>query len=113
VDGLVEAGPVDPRQPPMTLAQMTKKRFGVDDLSRADQRLPPAGLARHGMRVGDVLVACQRMADEHGVGTRLVQFAIGLVGDLEGREIDAGLELQRLVRSEAQHEARRIGSLFM
>ena len=65
-----------------------------------DQRLPPAGLAGDGMHVGDVLVAGQRMADQHRVGAIGVELAIGLVGDLERGEIDAAIEPQRLLGAE-------------
>jgi hypothetical protein len=80
---------------------MTKKRLDI----------PPALLARDGVDVGDMLVAGQRMADENGIAARGVELAIGLVGHLEGREIDAGHELQRPVGAEAHDEARRIRRL--
>ena len=71
---------------------------GVDRLAGADHGLPPAGLAGHGMAVEDVLVAGQRMADQHGVAARGIERAVGLVGDLERAERHAGIELERLVR---------------
>ncbi len=37
VAGLIEAGPVDPMQPPMTLAQMMKYLVGIERAARADQ----------------------------------------------------------------------------
>ena len=52
------------------------------------------------MHIGDVLVAGQRMADQHRVGAIGVELAIGLVGDLERGEIDAAIEPQRLVGAE-------------
>ena len=73
---------------------------GVERTAGADHGLPPAGLAGHRMHVGDVLIAGQRMADQNGVGAVGVEFAIGLVGDLERREIDAAIERQRLVHAE-------------
>ena len=73
---------------------------GVERTAGADHGLPPARLAGHRMHVGDVLIAGQRMADQNGVGTVGVEFAIGLVGDLERREIDAAIERQRLVDAE-------------
>ena len=45
-----------------------EEAVGVDDLAGADQHLPPARLAGDRIGVGDVLVAGQRMADQHGVG---------------------------------------------
>jgi len=47
-----------------------------------------------------MLVAGQRMEYQNGVGAVGVEFAIGLVGDLEWRQIDAAIELQRLVHAE-------------
>ena len=58
---------------------------GVDRLAGADHGLPPAGLAGDGMDVGHVLVAGQRMADEHEIRLRGVECAVGLIGDGEGR----------------------------
>ena len=49
------------------------------------------------MNIEDVLVAGQRMADQNGVGAVGVEFAIGLIGDLERREVDAAIKPQRLV----------------
>ena len=71
--------------------------FGVDRLAGADQRFPPAGFAGHRMQVGDVLVAGQGVADQHGIGAGIVEFAVSLVGDLEWRNRHAGIELQRLI----------------
>ena len=56
-------------QPPMTLQQMTKKRSVSIGLPGPDHRLPPAGLAGDRVDVRDVLVAGQRMADQHRVAT--------------------------------------------
>jgi hypothetical protein len=89
---------------------MTKNRR-VDDLSGADQHIPPAGLAGHRVGVGDMLVAGQRVADEDGVRAGGVELAIRLVGKLKGREKRAGVEVQRLAGLEAQHRARRIVGL--
>ena len=89
-----------------------EEAVGVDDLARADQHLPPAGLAGDGIGVGDMLVAGQCMADQHGVGLGRVQRPVGLVGDLERRQEHAGIELQRPVRTEAQHRAGRVVGLI-
>ena len=53
-----------------------------------------------------MLIAGQRMADQNGVGAVRIEFAIGLVGDLERRQIDAAIELQRLVGAELRHQRR-------
>ena len=73
---------------------------GVERPARADHGLPPAGLAGDRMHIGDMLIAGQRMADQDGVGAIGVEFAIGLIGDLERREIDAAIEPQRLIGAE-------------
>src|SRR4029453_11839896 len=52
------------------------------------------------MHAGDVLVAGQRMADQHRVRTLRVERPICLIGNLEWRELHAGIELERLVGSE-------------
>ena len=88
-----------------------EEAVGVDDLAGPDQHFPPAGLAGDRVGVGDMLVAGQRMADQHGVGLRRVQRAVGLVGDLERRQQHAGVELQRPVGAEAQHRAGRLVGL--
>ena len=56
-------------------------------------------LARH------VLVAGERVADQHRIGALGVERSIGLVGDLEWRKLHAGIELERLVGPEA-HDKR-------
>ena len=81
---------------------------GVERPAGADHGLPPAGLAGHRMHVVDMLVAGQRMADQDRVGAIGVEFAIGLVGDLERREIDAAIELQRLIDAELRHQRVRM-----
>ena len=57
------------------------------------------------MDIGDVLIAGQRMADQDGVGALGIELAIGLIGDLERREIDAAIEPQRLVGAERARPA--------
>ena len=97
VAGLMSCGPVVPMQPPSTLAQMMKYRSVSSTLAGADHRLPPARLAGDRMRIGDVLVAGQRVADQDGVGALRVERAVGLIGDRERAEIDPAVEPQRLV----------------
>jgi hypothetical protein len=69
----------------------------IEDLARSDQALPPALLACDGMRLGDELVAGQRMTDKDGIALGRVQLAVGLVGHAIGAEIDAAVEAQRAV----------------
>ena len=59
------------------------------------------------MAIGDMLVAGQRMADQHRVGFVGVERAIGLVGD---RSIGRGARrrrVQRVIGAELSHEALR------
>ena len=65
-------------------------------------------LAGDRMDVGDVLVAGERVADQHRIAALGVERAVGLVGDLERREVDAGIEPQRLVRPEAHDRRMRL-----
>ena len=85
--------------------------LGVDRLAGADHGLPPAGLAGHRIGARHMMVAGQRVADQHRVGALGVERAVGLVGDLERRELDAGVELERTVGAEPRHRrvARRVG----
>ena len=89
-------GPVEPMQPPSTLAQIEKIALGIEHLARPHQHVPPAGLAGDRMRLGDILVAGQGMADQDCVGAVGVEAAIGLISDGVGREADAGVQRQRL-----------------
>ncbi len=45
-----------------------------------------------------MLVAGQRVADQNRIAARGIEDAVGLVGNLEWGEFDAGVELERLVR---------------
>ena len=81
---------------------------GIERAAGTDHGFPPARLAGHRMHVGDMLIAGQRMADQNGVGAVGIELAIGLVGDLERREIDAAIELQRLVGAERRHQRTRM-----
>ncbi len=60
--------------------------FGVEHLAGPDENVPPAGLAGDRVRLGDILVAGQGMADEDRVGAVGVELAIGLIGDRIGRQ---------------------------
>ena len=68
VCGLMEAGPVEPMQPPRTLGQMTKKRSVSMGLPGPTIVSHQPGLPVTGWSLADVLVAGQRMADQHGIG---------------------------------------------
>ena len=57
-----------------------EEAIGVDRLARADHDLPPARLAGDRMGVGDMLVAGQRMTDQHEVRLGGVERAVGLIG---------------------------------
>ena len=78
--------------------------FGVDRPAGADQRLPPAIFLRDRVDARDMLVAGQRMTNEDRVGLVGIELAIGLVRDLERRERDAGIELERLVGAEMRDQ---------
>jgi len=58
------------------------------------------------MDIGDMLIERQRMTDQNGIGAVGVQLAIGLVSDLERRQIDAAVELERLVHTELRYQRR-------
>ena len=69
VAGLVEAGPGRAHAAADHVRADDEIALGVDRLARPDHRLPPARLAGHRMHVGDVLVAGQRVADQHRVAS--------------------------------------------
>ncbi|MNC99193.1 hypothetical protein D3C83_173940 [compost metagenome] len=52
------------------------------------------------MNLRDVLIAGQRVAHHHRVGTIGVERAVGCVSDLKWRKLYAGVELERLVDAE-------------
>ena len=88
-----------------------EETVGIDRLAGTDHQRPPAGLAGHRIGAGNMLVAGQRVANQDGVGMVGVEFAIGLVGNLPGRDRRAGVEGKRRVRAETHDEARRIVGL--
>jgi len=49
------------------------------------------------MVVDQVLIAGQRVTDKNRVAALGVERAVGLIGDLQRREIHAGVEPQRIV----------------
>ena len=84
VFGLVEAGPGGAHAGADHVRADHEIALGVDRLAGADHGLPPAGLLRDRMHVGDVLVAGERVADQHRIAALGVERAVGLIGDLEG-----------------------------
>ena len=106
--GLVDAGPVDAHAGADHVRADHEIALGVDRPARPDHGLPPARLLGHRMDVGDVLVAGEGVADQHRVAALGVERAVGLIGDLERGEIDAGIEPKRLVHAEADDERMRI-----
>ncbi len=85
-----------------------KIALGIDRAAWTDHGLPPAALARHRMHIGDMLVAGQRVADQDRIAALGIERAVGLVGDLERRKLDARVEPQRLVGAKA-HQLRTRG----
>ena len=58
----------------------------------ADDVFPPAGLAGDGVGFGDILIARQRMADQHCITGRRIQAPIGAIGDLQRRNNRAAFQ---------------------
>ena len=63
------------------------------------------------MQVGDVLIAGEGVADQHRIAALGIERTVGLVGDLERCEVDAGIEPQRTVHPET-HD-RRMGDISL
>src|SRR5262245_47441037 len=78
--------------------------LGIDRPAWPDHRLPPARFPRDRMHARDMLVSSERMANQHRVGTLRVERSVGLVGNLEWREVYAGVEPERLVGSKIGHQ---------
>ncbi len=74
--------------------------FGVDRLAGTDQGFPPAAFAGDRVLARHVLIAGERMANQHRVGALGVERAVSLVGDLERAKRNAGIEFQRFVSPE-------------
>ena len=55
-----------------------------------------------------MLIAGERMANKHSIVALGVERAVGLVGDLQRREIDATVEPKRIVRRKAHQERMRM-----
>ena len=67
---------------------------GVEGFAGADHVVPPAGLA-FVADAGGVRVAGEGVQDQDRVRFGGVQFAVGFVGDVDGREGDAVIERDR------------------
>ncbi len=81
---------------------------GIDRPARAHHGLPPARLAGDRMRIGHVLVAGECMAHQDGIAALRIERSISLVGDLERRELDAGIELERTVGTKSDDQGARL-----
>ena len=79
--------------------------FRVEHFAGSDQRRPPAGLARHGVRIGNVLVAGQGVTDQDRVRALGVERAVGLIGNGVGPEPGTTVEHQRLRHHEPMARA--------
>ena len=70
---------------------------GVDRLAGPDDDVPPAGIVV-GVVPGDVRIAGEGVADQHGVVALRVEPAVGLVGHGHLGQPPAQLQLERLAR---------------
>src|ERR1700722_4910707 len=52
------------------------------------------------------------MLDQDGVGALRIELAVGLIGDLERRKIDAAIEFQRLIGAKPGHQRTRMVRLM-
>ena len=72
----------------------------VDRLARADAGVPPSGFGvLGGVVAGGVMVARQGVADEHRVSPVRVEFAVGLVDEVEPRQCLPALQFQRPIET--------------
>ena len=81
---------------------------GIDGPAGSHHCFPPARLAGDRMVVDGVLIAGQRMADQHGIAALSVQLAVSLIPDLQRPEVDPGIQPQRIVRREAHNQRMRM-----
>ena len=92
----MDRGPVLPWQPPEVVEADHEEAVGVDGLAGSDAHVPPAWTpVRFGVVAGGMMVARQGVTHEDGVGLRRIEFAVGFVDEVEARQADAALELQR------------------
>src|SRR4051795_8860301 len=54
-----------------------KKPIGVNRPTGPDDHIPPTGLPGNGMALGNILITCERVADQHGIAAVGVQSSIG------------------------------------
>ena len=60
------------------------------------------------MIVDRMLIAGQRVTDENGIAALGVERAVGLIGDLQRAEIDAGIQPQRIARGKPHDQRMRL-----
>src|SRR5262249_2151488 len=82
--------------------------LGIDRPAGSDHSFPPAGFLRYRMQVGDVLIAGERMANQHRVAALGIQRAVSLITDLKWSELDARIEGKRLIQAETDDERMRL-----
>ena len=85
---------------------------GVERAAGTHHGFPPARFAGDRMHICDMLIAGQRVEDQNGVAALRIELAISLVGDLERRKVDAAIQLQRLVGTEAREQRSRMVRLM-
>lgn len=66
-----------------------KEAVCVDGFARTDDRLPPAGFLVGWVGAGCMLIAGEGMADQNDVGFVVIERAVGVVANGEGRQADA------------------------
>ncbi len=89
-----------------------EKAFGIDRFARADAAVPPARLAIvHAVVAGRVVMAGQRVADQHRIAAAGVELAVGFVDQLVIGQRAAAGERQRFgeMRDLRAHQANGIG----
>ena len=74
VAGLIDVGPVEPKQLAEIVHADDEEAIGVDRLPGTDHVVPPAfAVGSLGVDAGDVVRRIERMADENRVGLRGVE----------------------------------------
>ena len=88
---------------------MTKKRSGVDRLARPDHDLPPARIV---VRIvpGDMRIAADRVADEHGVVARRAERAVGFIGHGDAGQRTSEFQRERLLQGHGFNVAQRLAA---
>ena len=76
---------------------------GVEEASRADQRIPPCHLGIVGaFSIMRVRTACERVGNQHGIISRRVQAAPRLICHCHGAKLTAQLQRQGIERERIQ-----------